>query len=81
MLTYRTIMIVGLIVVAVGWIIYGIWDYKMRQVEKSQPKPRSERLKKTQSEVSDWAKQMAAFKKPTYKKPDQDEPPPQQPNS
>ena len=78
MLTYKTIMIVGVLVVAIGWIVYGIWDYKMKQIEKSQPKPRSERLKKTQTEVSDWAKQMAAFKKPVYKKPD-DESTPQTP--
>ena len=70
---YKIIMIVGVIVVATGWIIYGIWDYKMRQQEKNQPKPRSERYKKTQNELSDWAKQMAAYKKPTYKKSDQDE--------
>ena len=74
---YKIVMIVGVIVLAVGWTIYGIWDYKMRQEEKKRPKPRSERLKKTQSEVSDWAKQMAAFKKPTYKKPDQDDRPTQ----
>ena len=74
---YRIFMIVGLVLVAVGWIIYGIWNYKMQQQEKSQPKPRSERLQKTQSELSDWAKQMAAFKKPTYKRPDQDDSTPQ----
>jgi hypothetical protein len=73
-------MIVGVIVVAVGWAIYFIWDYKMRQLEKSQPKPRSERFKKSQSELSDWAKKMAAFKKPTYKRSD-DESTPEQPNS
>ena len=74
---YRIFMIVGLVLVAVGWIIYGIWNYKMQQQEKSQPKPQSERLKKTQTEISDWAKQMAAFKKPTYKRPDQDDSTPQ----
>jgi FtsZ-interacting cell division protein ZipA len=74
---YKTVMIIGVIVLAIGWIAYGIWDYKMRQEEKKRPKPRSERLRKTQSEVSDWAKQMAAFKKPTYKKPDQDDTPTQ----
>ena len=78
---YRIFMIVGLVLVAVGWIIYGIWNYKMQQQEKSQPKPRSERLQKTQSELSDWAKQMASFKKPTYKRPDQDDSAPQQPNT
>jgi heme/copper-type cytochrome/quinol oxidase subunit 2 len=77
---YKIFMIVGLAVVVVGWAIYFVWDHKMRQQEKNQPKPRSERLQKTQSEISDWAKQMAAFKKPVYKKPD-DESTPQQPKS
>ncbi len=78
---YAKFMIIGIIVLAVGWTAYFIWDWKMRQIEKSQPKVRSERLQKTNSEVSDWAKKMAAFKKPTYKRPDEDQSTPQQPNS
>ena len=65
---YKIFMIVGVIVVAGGWIAYAIWDYKMRQEEKKQPKKRSARLQKTQGEVSDWAKQMAEFKKPKAKR-------------
>jgi hypothetical protein len=61
---YKIFMIVGVTVVAIGWIAYAIWDYKMRQEEKKNPPKRSERLEKTQSEVSDWAKKMAAFKSP-----------------
>lgn len=61
-------MIVGVVVVAGGWIAYAIWDYKMRQEEKKRPKQRSARLQKTKGEVSDWAKQMAAFKKPQAKR-------------
>jgi len=65
---YKIFMIVGVVVVAGGWIAYAIWDYKMRQEEKKQPKRRSGRLRKTQGEVSDWAQQMAAFKKPKAKR-------------
>ena len=61
---YKIFMIIGVIAVAGGWIAYAIWDYRLRQEEKKQPKKRSARLRKTQSEVSDWAKQMAEFKKP-----------------
>jgi predicted negative regulator of RcsB-dependent stress response len=61
---YKIFMIVGVIVVAAGWIAYAIWDYKMRQEEKKNPPKHSERLEKTQSEISDWAKKMAAFKSP-----------------
>jgi len=65
---YKILMIVGVIVVAGGWIAYAIWDYRLRQEEKKQPKKRSVRLRKTQSEVSDWAKKMAEFKKPVAKR-------------
>lgn len=64
---YKIFMIVGLIVVAAGWIAYAIWDYRMRQEEKKQPPKRSERLQKTQGEIADWAKKMAEFKKPVSK--------------
>jgi len=65
---YKIFMIVGVVVVAGGWIAYAIWDYKMRQEEKKQPKKHSAHLQKTQGEISDWAKQMAAFKKPMAKR-------------
>jgi heme/copper-type cytochrome/quinol oxidase subunit 2 len=65
---YKIFMIIGLIVVAGGWVAYAIWDYKMRQEEKQQPPKRSERMQKTQSEIADWAKQMSQFKKPVQKR-------------
>jgi len=64
---YKIIMIVGVVAVAVGWIAYAIWDYRLRQEEKKQPPKRSARLRKTQSEVSDWAQKMAAYQKPKAK--------------
>lgn len=64
MSTYAIFMIVGVIVVGGGWIAYFLWDRKMRKEEEKQPRPRSERLKKTKSELSDWAKKMAEFKGP-----------------
>ena len=65
---YKIFKIIGLIVVAGGWVAYAIWDYKMRQEEKKQPPKKSERLQKTQGEIADWAKQMAQFKKPVQKR-------------
>lgn len=69
MSAYAIFMIVGVIVVAGGWIAYLLWDYKQRQEEAQQPKPQSEKLQKTKSEVSDWAKKMAEFKSPAPKRP------------
>ena len=61
---YKVFMIIGVVVVAGGWIAYAIWDYRLRQEEKKQPKKRSARFRKTQGEMSDWAKKMAEFQKP-----------------
>jgi hypothetical protein len=74
---YGKFMIVALAVLAIGWAVYYFWDRRMKKIEASRPKQRSERLQKTNAEISDWAKKMAAFQKPTYKKPDQDESSPQ----
>ncbi len=65
---YTIFMIIGVIVVVGGWAAYFIWDYRMRKEEAKQPKQRSERLKKTQSEISDWAKKMAEFKSPAQQR-------------
>ena len=65
---YKIFMIVGVIVVGGGWIAYAIWDYMQRKEEAKQPPKRSARLEKTQSEISDWAKKMAEFKKPVAKR-------------
>ncbi len=66
---YKIFMIVGVIVVVVGWAAYFLWDYKMRKEEAKQPKQRGEQLVKSRSEVADWAKKMAEFKSPAPKKP------------
>jgi Flp pilus assembly protein TadB len=61
---YQIFMVVGVIVVGGGWIAYFLWDRKMRKEEETQPKQRSERYTKTQTELSDWAKKMATHKSP-----------------
>lgn len=63
------VMIIAVAVLGIAWAIYGIYEYKMRQIEKRQPKQVSERLQKTKSEVTDWAKKMAAFQPPKRKPP------------
>jgi predicted negative regulator of RcsB-dependent stress response len=69
MSTYAIFMIVGVILVGGGWIAYFVWDYKQRKEEAQQPKPRAEKLQKTKSEVSEWARKMAEFKSPAPKRP------------
>ena len=69
---YKIFMLIAIPAIAIGWIAYAIWIRRVEAEEKKQPKPGSERLQKTKREMSDWAKQMAQFKKPTYKRPDED---------
>lgn len=66
---FTIVMIIAVVVLAVAWTIYGIYEHKMRQEEKKQPKVTSGRLQKTRSEVTDWAKKMAAFQPPKRKPP------------
>ena len=69
---YKIFMLIALPLLAIGWIVYAIWMHKVREEEKKAGKPISGRLKKTRSEVADWAEKMAKFEPPTRKKrPDQ----------
>lgn len=64
------LMIAGAAAVALGWIGYGIWEWRMRKLEREQPPVRSERYEQATDSVSDYAKKLAEFKKPTYKRDD-----------
>ncbi len=75
---YKIFMLIALPALAIGWIAYVMWERKMREEEKNRPKPQSERLTKTKSEISDWAQQMAAYKPPPRKKYSDEEPEDQQ---
>jgi len=70
---YKIFMLIALPALAIGWIAYALWERKMREEEKKQPKPQSERLIKTKSEISDWAQKMAAYKPPEIKRKYEDE--------
>ena len=64
------IIIAGAVLVALGWIVYGIWEWREHKLEKERPKVRSERYQQASSSVEDYAKKLAEFKKPTYKRED-----------
>ena len=70
---YTIFMLVAIPALAIGWIAYAWWLRKIREEEANQPKPQSQRLVKTKTEVSDWAQKMAAFKPPKIKKTYDDE--------
>ncbi len=69
---YTIFMLIAVSALTIGWIAYYLWERKMRAEEVKQPKAESQRLKKTKSEVADYAQKLKDFKKPTRKQPDQD---------
>lgn len=74
---YTIFMIIAVPVLAIAWIAYALWERRMREEEKNQPKPQSQRLVKTKTEVADWAKKMAEYQPPKPKKTWTDEEPSQ----
>jgi len=70
---YTIFMLIAIPILAIAWIAYALWERKMREEEKSQPKPQSQRLVKTKTEVADWAKKMAEYQPPKIKKTYSDE--------
>ena len=70
---YKIFMLIAIPALAIGWIAYALWERKMREEEEKRPKPESQRLTKTKSEVSDWAKKMAAYKPPKIERKYDDE--------
>lgn len=66
---YKIFMLIAIPVLAIAWLVYFLWERKMRAKEKKRPKQVSQRLQKTRSEISDWAQKMAKFQPPKYKKP------------
>ena len=66
---YKIFMLIAIPALVIGWIAYAIWMRKVCEEEKEQPKEESKRLRKTKSEVADWAQKMAKFEKPERKKP------------
>jgi len=71
---FKIVMIIAVVILAAGWIAYGIWIHKIREEEKKRPREASKRLQQTRSEVADYAQKLKEFKKPTRKPSDQDEP-------
>mgnify|MGYP001036289666 CR=1 FL=1 len=64
---YKIFMLVMVPAVIIGWVIYYFYMKKIEEQEAEQPKKESQRLTQTKTEVSDWAKKMAAFESPREK--------------
>jgi len=72
---FKVFMCVAIPLLAIAWIAYWLWQRKLDADEAKMPEHEtsSVQLRKSRSEVSDWAQQMASFKKPTPKSGNSDE--------
>ncbi len=62
---YKIFMIIMVPAIIIGWVVYWLRERKLDAEEEQNPKKNiSVKLEKTRGEVSDWAQQMADFKKP-----------------
>ena len=65
---FKVFMCIAIPFLAIAWVAYWIWQKKLDADEAKMPahKTSSVQLQQTRNEVSDWAQQMANFKKPTH---------------
>jgi hypothetical protein len=68
---FWTLIGISAVILAIGWAAYGIWEYRLRQEEKSRPREVSEKLKKSRQAFEEYLKKMESFKKPE-RKPEQE---------
>ena len=66
-LTYK-ILIAGAIIVALGWVAYGIWWYRIQQEEKKEPEKKTEHLEKVKKSFEEYTKKMAEYKLKPYER-------------
>ncbi len=58
---FKIVMITVAIIVAAGWIAYGVWRVVTSYTEKKKPKQRSERLQQAKKSMDDYAKKMKDY--------------------
>ncbi len=63
---YKWFMIIGVAVVGLGWLAYGIYSYIADRQGKKHPKARSQKYEQAQQSMAEYAKKMANFKKKRY---------------
>jgi uncharacterized membrane-anchored protein YhcB (DUF1043 family) len=67
-----TWIIIGLILVALGWVAYGIWWYKVQREEKKQPNKKTEHLDKVKKSFEEYARKMGEYKLKPYERKEND---------
>ncbi len=68
-----TILLIGVILVGIGWIAYGIWWYRERQREKEEPERSTEHLQKVKKWFEESTKKKKDYKLKPYERKDKTE--------
>ena len=65
---FKIIIITAVVMLAIAWIAYGIWRYRIYLSEKDQPKPTTEHLEKVKKSFEEYTKKLKDYKRKTYKR-------------
>lgn len=63
---FKTVMITTAVIVALGWIAYGLWEIIIRHMEKNKPKQTTEHLQKVKKSFDDYTKKMENYELKPY---------------
>jgi hypothetical protein len=69
-----TILLIAAIIVGIGWVAYGIWDYRERKREKEEPEQSTEHLQKVKKSFEEYTKKMKEYKLKPYERKDKKQP-------
>jgi hypothetical protein len=62
------ILLIAAIIVSIGWIAYGIWDYRERKREKEEPERTTEHLQKVKKSFEEYTKKIKEYKLKPYER-------------
>jgi len=69
---YEIVMTTAVIILVMGWIAYGIWEYMERLKEKKEPKRGTEHLENVKKSFQEYTKKMEEYKLKPYERKEKD---------
>ena len=65
---FKIVMIAAVVILAVGWIAYGVWRIRTYRSEKDKPKPTTEHLQEKKKTFEEYTKKLADYKRKPYER-------------
>lgn len=59
-------MITAVIILVIGWTVYGVWAFITARMEKDKPKKITEHLHKVKKSFDDYVKKLQNYKRTPY---------------